>query len=58
MKTISSFRENGNLVEVKADYDARPQNRFAVAINGRITRYYETKREAEEQAEILAADAC
>lgn len=58
MKTISKFNENGKLVEVKADYDARPQNRFAVAINGRITRYYETKREAEEKAEILAADAC
>lgn len=58
MKTISSYRDNGNLVEVKADYNARPQVRFAVAINGRITRYYETKQEAEEKAEVLAADAC
>ena len=58
MKTISKFTENGNLVEVKMDINSRPQTRYAVAINGRITRYYETKREAEEKAEVLAADAC
>ena len=59
MKTISKFRnENGKLVEVMADYNARPQCRFAVAIGGRITRYFETKAEAEEKAEVLGCDAC
>jgi len=58
MKTISKTKIDGKLVEVKFDMKARPQTRYAVAINGRITRYYETKREAEEKAEVLAADAC